>query len=59
MADLDISNPLVVIAGFFALFFTSIMVIVRIGMVGVINPIGGVIAGLLLGGVWLKTFMEK
>lgn len=59
MGDLDVSNPFVVIAGFFGLFVTVIMVIIRIGFVGVINPIGGVVVGLLFGGVWLKTFTDK
>lgn len=59
MAELDVSNPFVVIAGFFGLFITALTVIVRIGFVGVVNPIGGLVAGILLGGVWLKTFTEK
>jgi len=59
MADLDISNPLLVIVAFFGIFFSALMVIIRLGFVAVLNPIGGVLAGLFLGGVWLKTFAEK
>jgi len=59
MGELDISNPLVVIVGFFGIFFTSLMIIIRLGFVAVLSPIAGILGGLLLGGVWIKTFAGK
>ena len=59
MADLDISNPLVVIVGFFGIFFTAMTFIVRIAMFGILSPVAGIVGSLLLGGAFFKIFTEK
>lgn len=58
MDDLDPSNILQMIVGFFALMLTIFMAFSRIIMVGVMNPLAGIVVGLLFGGVWFKIFTE-
>ena len=60
MADVDFSNPFVVITGFFAVFITAMMFLVKIVQFGVLGGLGMALIGLLgFGAVWGKTFGKK
>ena len=58
--DLDPSNPLAVIIGFFALMVTAFMFIVKLATLGVVGGLIGSIVAIFGGAfVWMTNFKGK
>jgi len=59
MADIDFSNPLMVIVGFFGIMMTIFLVLIRVLMVGFINPMAGIAVGFVAGLALFTTMNER